>query len=201
MKKVVKEVSNYEIVVLKSKFISFLLPLKGLDDVENILKIKSKEYPKARHICYAFVFNDIKKCSDDGEPNGTAGKPLLDLLEENYIINSILIVVRIFGGSLLGKGRLHKAYYESGKGAVLNAKYYEIVDCIEYKVEINIECLEIFKNYLKYNHIDILDIKFNDKINITFVASLEFKDNFEDKFYKDVKLISKSKSLYYKELV
>lgn len=103
-----------QIEVMKSKFIAYLYPLEKEENFKELLANLRKEHKKARHIVYAYRSNLKSKSCDDGEPKGTAGHPLLELLYKKDINNVALLVVRYFGGTLLGAGRLLRTYLQAG---------------------------------------------------------------------------------------
>ena len=105
-----------EVEEKKSRFIANLFYVESVEEAENCLKQIKKKYYDARHNCYAYVVkeeNIIKKSSDDGEPSGTAGSPILNVLEKNNLCNVIVIVTRYFGGILLGTRGFSKSIYRS----------------------------------------------------------------------------------------
>lgn len=109
--------STGEIIEKKSRFIASFRPVKTEEEAQEFIEEIRKKYWDARHHCYAWVLGrngDRKRCSDDGEPSQTAGKPMLDVLEGEEIVNVCVVVSRYFGGTLLGTGGLVRAY----KGAV-----------------------------------------------------------------------------------
>ena len=110
----IKEQRINQIEVMKSKFIAYFLPLNNEEDFKPILANLRKEHKKARHIVYAYRVNTKSKSSDDGEPKGTAGHPLLELLYKKDINNVALLVVRYFGGTKLGASRLLRTYLQAG---------------------------------------------------------------------------------------
>lgn len=110
----IKEQKINQIEVMKSKFIAYFLPLNNEEDFKPILANLRKEHKKARHIVYAYRVNTKSKSSDDGEPKGTAGHPLLELLYKKDINNVALLVVRYFGGTKLGASRLLRTYLQAG---------------------------------------------------------------------------------------
>ena len=114
MASTVKESYIEQIEVMKSKFIAYLLPLNQEEDFKPILANLRKEHKKARHIVYAYRVGMKSKSCDDGEPKGTAGHPLLELLYKKDINNIALLVVRYFGGTKLGAGRLLRTYLQAG---------------------------------------------------------------------------------------
>ena len=99
---------------MKSKFIAIAMPISSVDDFKDKLKVIQKEHHKARHIVYAYRLDNTYKSTDDGEPKGTAGRPLLELLLKKDVNNIALIVVRYFGGTKLGAGKLLRTYLSSG---------------------------------------------------------------------------------------
>ena len=114
-----QEVIN-QIEVMKSKFIAYLVPLKNEEDFKPLLANLRKEHKKARHIVYAYRIGVKSKSCDDGEPKGTAGHPLLELLYKKDLTDVALLVVRYFGGTKLGAGRLLRTYLQAGINAVDN---------------------------------------------------------------------------------
>lgn len=108
--------SPYSVTVeeMKSKFIAIAFPISSTDEFKEELKKISKEHHKARHIVYAYRLDNTYKSTDDGEPKGTAGRPLLELLLKKDVNNIALVVVRYFGGTKLGAGRLLRTYLNSG---------------------------------------------------------------------------------------
>lgn len=103
-----------QIEVMKSKFIAYLIPLNNEEDFKPFLANLKKEHKKARHIVYAYHVGMKSKSCDDGEPKGTAGHPLLELLYKKEMTNVALLVVRYFGGTKLGAGRLLRTYLQAG---------------------------------------------------------------------------------------
>lgn len=102
-----------EIIINKSRFIAYRLELTSLEQVKPFLLGLKKEHKKANHVCYAYVYKGevvSEKCSDDGEPNGTAGYPILNVIKKKNLTNTLVAVVRYFGGIKLGAGGLTRAY-------------------------------------------------------------------------------------------
>ena len=107
---------TYQVIVeeMKSKFIAIAFPIQSIDEFKEKLKAIQKEHHKARHVVYAYRMDNTYKSTDDGEPKGTAGRPLLELLLKKDVNNIALIVVRYFGGTKLGAGKLLRTYLSSG---------------------------------------------------------------------------------------
>lgn len=110
-----------EIVEKKSRFIAQVFPVKTEEEVTQILEATRKKYWDARHNCYAFVLGTdggISRCSDDGEPSGTAGRPILEVLTKRELKDVLVIVTRYFGGTLLGTGGLVRAYSQAAQAGL-----------------------------------------------------------------------------------
>lgn len=97
----------------KSKFISTAFNVCTTIEVEIKLAEIRRLFPDCTHVCYAYVLNGVEKCSDDGEPSGTAGKPILNVIQKNKLTNVLIVCVRYFGGIKLGAGPLTRAYSQS----------------------------------------------------------------------------------------
>ena len=118
-----------EIVEKKSRFIATVLPIETEEEALEFIAKMKKKYWDARHNCYAYVIGErqeLQRCSDDGEPNGTAGRPMLDVLLHEDIHNTVVVVTRYFGGVLLGTGGLVRAYTKSTQLALENAGINEV---------------------------------------------------------------------------
>ena len=123
--KYIDSIYTNEIVILKSRFITSIYKVESIDEVNDILNKTRKKYYDASHNCYGYILGDraeIQKCSDDGEPQKTAGFPILDVLKKNEVTNILCIVTRYFGGTLLGAGGLVRAYSESCSECLKKAK-------------------------------------------------------------------------------
>ncbi len=168
MYKTIKENVSAEIVEKKSKFIANVFYVESRDEAEDIIKKQKKKYHDARHNCYAYrVLEDeniIEKSSDDGEPSGTAGAPMLTLLSKPNIVNTLVIVTRYFGGILLGTGGLVKAYSESTKNALEKAEITKLEEGFLYKIEIKYSDLENFKYFIKNNNANIIKEEFFENV-------------------------------------
>ena len=107
---------RYQAVIeeMKSKFIAIAFPISSVEEFKQELKLIEKEHHKARHVVYAYRLDNTYKSTDDGEPKGTAGRPLLELLLKKDVNNIALVVVRYFGGTKLGAGKLLRTYLSSG---------------------------------------------------------------------------------------
>ena len=110
-----------ELIEKKSKFYGFTFKVETAQEVENIIKDLKKEHKKCTHICYAYsIFSSVvlAKAVDDGEPSGTAGRPILNVIEKKNLKNILVVVVRYFGGIKLGAGGLVRAYTKCASQAI-----------------------------------------------------------------------------------
>jgi len=187
----INEIYTSEIEVEKSTFFGYLFKVESRTEFNEFLSKIKKNNPKARHYCYAYKIDEEIKYSDDGEPQGSAGKPILNVLLNKKINNCGLVIVRYFGGTLLGSGRLLRTYSATATATINKAKLSEIIEENEVKAEVEIDTYDIFKNYLLKKQFSIKNTKFNDKIEIVFYAPLNYEDNLESIFYKKVTILSK----------
>lgn len=114
---------KFELEINKSRFLAYKLELNSTEQVKPFIENLKKEHKKARHFCYAYVFNKegvSEKCSDDGEPGGTAGYPILNVIKKKNLTNVLVVVVRYFGGIKLGAGGLTRAYTKACAGVLDN---------------------------------------------------------------------------------
>lgn len=163
MKSINTNIEN-EIVIERSKFITKLFKIASEEEAKNILTNLNNEYKDSTHICYAYVVGNIKRFNDDGEPGGTAGMPILNVLENNDLNYVLAVVIRYFGGIKLGAGGLVRAYSNSISECLKLVEIKELVDGIK---------IEITFNYNNVDQINYLlkDVKIINKIfdnNITY---------------------------------
>ncbi len=108
-----KLIKTNTIIEKKSKFISYYYQIDNIDEIDKIINDIKKDNKKARHVVYAYKINNIIKKNNDGEPNGTAGDPILTVIDKNNLDNVLIVVVRYFGGIKLGRGLLTRTYLHS----------------------------------------------------------------------------------------
>lgn len=131
-----KNIKN-EIVINKSRFITYLYKVNNIDEINDILNNLKKEYKDATHHCYSYIIGNVKRFNDDGEPSHTAGMPMLNVLENKNLNNVLAVVIRYFGGIKLGAGGLVRAYTNSVSEAVNISNIIPIIN--EYKVKIEFD--------------------------------------------------------------
>jgi len=178
--KTINKNETVQIIEKKSKFITYVYYIENVEQAEEKLIELRKKYYDASHHCYAYRIikenNILEKSSDDGEPSGTAGQPILNVLSKNEIVNVIVIVIRYFGGTLLGAGGLVRAYSNSAKEAIEKAGKATIEKGIEIKLIMPYQNLESFKKYCNLNNVAIVDIKFEENIICQIQVSNRNKD-------------------------
>ena len=183
----IKDNITYELIIKNSRFITILYKVDNVDNISSIINKYKEEYKDASHYCYAYIIDNIKKSSDDGEPGGTAGIPILKVLEANNLTNILCIVIRYFGGIKLGANGLIRAYTKSASNAIRETTLSKLIDGIN---------LDITFNYDEIKEIDYLlkDIKINNKIfdkEITYNIDIEksFLPTLSNKNIKIIKSI------------
>jgi len=156
----------------KSKFICHLYSVKNVDEITEILKSEKKKYYDARHHCFAYILGDDAsdiKCSDDGEPSGTAGRPMLDVLQKEGVTDILCVVIRYFGGTLLGTGGLVRAYQSALKDAIEKSSFKNEREAVivKYKYAYNFDSK--ISSYLRDKNIKVLANDYSDMVEITIV--------------------------------
>ncbi|MDR3540089.1 MAG: YigZ family protein [Desulfosporosinus sp.] len=136
-----------EQVIDKSRFIGIAVPLTSLEQIERALQKIREDYPNARHYVYAYRLHDgfIEKASDDGEPQGTGGRPVLDILQHRNVWNVLLVVVRYFGGILLGTGGLSRAYRGTARQVIIEAELIKLTHYEVYVLSVPYVWFELLK--------------------------------------------------------
>ena len=195
----IEENVSTEIVEKKSKFIANLFYVETVEEAENIIRETRKKYFDARHNCIAYRVLEngqiIEKASDDGEPSGTAGAPMLNILQKNEFANVLIIVTRYFGGILLGTGGLVRAYSDSLLKAIENSK--KILKCSgqQYEIRIDYSEFENFKYYCKKNNIYIEKLEYGEDIVCIISMQNSIKENFKKDYERKNIIIKNLKEL------
>lgn len=195
-----------EIVEKRSKFISNLYYVETVEQAENKLKEIKKRYNDARHNCFAYRVCEkntiVERESDDGEPSGTAGAPMLNLLSKSDLTNCLVIVTRYFGGILLGTGGLVRAYTESAKQAIEKANLVTIQVGEEMLVTITYDKLSEFQYYCQKNHINVIELEYGENIICKIQAIPEEKEKILQETVKkqyNIQNIEVTKEVYMKK--
>ncbi len=195
----IEENVEAEIVEKRSKFIGNLFYIESSEEAEKKIKDIKKKYFDAKHHCIAYrtIENGqiIEKSSDDGEPSGTAGAPMLNILQKNNLVNILIVVTRYFGGILLGTGGLVRAYSNTLLKAIENSKKIKKCKGEELEVGIAYSEFETFKHYCKNNAIEITNKEYMENI----ICKIELEEKAKEKFIKDFE-IKNINLIYIKEL-
>ena len=177
--------SQAEYVEKRSRFIATLLPVASEEEALARIESLRKKYYDARHNCYAYiVFSEdgqkvVERSSDDGEPSGTAGRPILDVLSGNQIRNILVVVTRYFGGTLLGTGGLVRAYTTATKEAVDNADLIVIHDGVKMVVQLDYTSLGSVQYQMREYGIQELSGDYGDAVCLTLAVPADVVEQFK----------------------
>ena len=171
MKTIINNYQN-EIIVKNSRFITMLFKFYDNDNLNKYIDIAKEKYPKATHYTYAYITESFKKSSDDGEPGGTAGVPMLSILEKEELINVLAITIRYFGGIKLGAGGLVRAYSKSVRDAINLDNLCELEDGYEVQITISYDKQKDLDYLLK--DYEIVNKEFNE--NVIYNVLIPFND-------------------------
>ena len=162
-----------ELEIKKSIFLATLIPVKNEEEAQEAIAKMKKEKRDATHNCSAYRIGTeriYEKSSDDGEPQGTAGHPMLHVLQMNELTNTLAIVTRWFGGIKLGAGGLTRAYTQSLADAVKEADLVRYTPHEKYTVFFPYTTAGAFENHIKGTDIIVKDRQFSDKVTVTFLT-------------------------------
>lgn len=167
--KAVFEAGRGEIVEKKSRFIAHVQAVDSVEEAQEFIEAVKKKYWDARHNCSAFSvgeMNPLTRCSDDGEPGGTAGKTILEVIQGSGIRNIVIVVTRYFGGTLLGTGGLVRAYTEAAKAGIENAVIIEKIPATRMKLFTEYTDLGKIQYILAQNQVTVENTEYTDKVEI-----------------------------------
>lgn len=170
-------------VIKKSKFIGYVKPIESVDEANAFIESIKKKHWDANHNVPVYVLGDrfqIQKYSDDGEPSGTAGVPVLNMLKNENITNVVVVITRYFGGIKLGTGGLVRAYTQSAKSALEAGKVIEMIAYQKISVSMNYTLFGKFQNYLANNKgYFIVDTIYTDDVTTELYVMTDELDVFE----------------------
>lgn len=156
-----------EIIEKKSRFIGQIMPVTSEEEAYAFIDSIKKKHYDARHNCFAFSIggeNPLQRFSDDGEPQGTAGKPILEVINGSGIHNICIVVTRYFGGTLLGTGGLVRAYTDASKAAIQKCETKLMQKIIPTKITANYTDMGKIQYILNNNDVNIVDTVFTDEV-------------------------------------
>ena len=158
-----------EIVEKKSRFIATVRLVESEEEALEVLEAARKKYWDATHNCFAYVIGERKetvRCSDDGEPSGTAGRPMLDVLLGEEITNVIVIVTRYFGGTLLGTGGLVRAYSKAVQEGLANSRIIDKKYGVRMEIQSDYNGIGKIQYLLAEDKVPVLDTEYTDKVTM-----------------------------------
>lgn len=173
-----------EIVEKKSRFIANVFPVKKEEEALEFLEKIRKEHWNATHNCFAYTIGEkdqIQRCSDDGEPSGTAGRPILDVLLGEKVHNVIVVVTRYFGGTLLGTGGLVRAYSKATQEGLKQSTIIEKFTGKEISVVTDYNGIGKIQYIIGQMELTVEEIQYTDIVTLLILLPLEQAETFEKK--------------------
>lgn len=173
-----------EIVEKKSRFIATIFPIQNEEEANEILERTRKKYWDATHNCFAYVLGEnqeIQRCSDDGEPSGTAGRPMLEVLIGEDIHNVLVIVTRYFGGTLLGTGGLVRAYAKAVKEGLEHSTIVEKCLGKKYCIDTDYNGIGKLQYITAQMNLTTIDTLYTDKVQLYLLVPVSDAETFEKK--------------------
>ena len=164
----VKKETENEMIIERSRFISYVKPCRTEEEARAFIEGKRKAHPFATHNCYAYIVErgSVARFSDDGEPQGTAGQPILEVINKNNLNYTIIIVVRYFGGIKLGAGGLLRAYSKGASNVIKLCNLKELIKGFDITITFNYDNLKTIDYLLKEEN--VYEKKYHDKIKYSF---------------------------------
>ncbi len=169
----VEEMSVVELDVKKSRFIGMAFHVENDDEVHTIIGNLKKSNKNAKHVAYAFILGEtysVAKNNDDGEPAGSAGAPIFEALKQAHVTNTLVAVVRYFGGVELGKSRLTRVYNAVAAGAINEAKKYKMVYCNEVEIKVSYQNYGAVSKLFSDTNVHIIEQKNDESMPIIKIA-------------------------------
>lgn len=167
-----------------SKFISFAIPVQSSDEAKEIIKSYQKEYYDARHVCWAYMIGTIRTeflSNDNGEPSGTAGKPILGQINSFNLTNVLIVVVRYFGGIKLGTSGLIVAYREAAKDAINNSEIIEMHEEELIAFTFPYLAMNDVMKLIKQLNLKVKNQEFNNTCSMTLICRKDYALNLKNK--------------------
>lgn len=176
----IKEDGQVQEEIKKSRFICHIKRVTTEDEARNFIQAVKKEHYKATHNCSAFILgerSEMKRSSDDGEPSGTAGVPMLGVLENQQLTNVCAVVTRYFGGIKLGAGGLIRAYSSNVALAIKEIGIVHIKEQLGLRIALSYSQYQELPNFLKANHLQEQDTSFTEQVQTTIFVDKDDKDS------------------------
>ena len=176
----IKEDGQVQEEIKKSRFICHIKRVTTEEEARNFIQAVKKEHYKATHNCSAFILgeqSEIKRSSDDGEPSGTAGVPMLGVLENHQLTNVCAVVTRYFGGIKLGAGGLIRAYAGNVALAIKEIGIIHIKEQLGLRITLSYSQYQELPNFLKANHLQEQDTSFTEQVQTTIFVDKDDKES------------------------
>lgn len=180
----IRHKSNTEFTEKRSRFIGAAFPVTTKEEAEAIISETKSKYWDAKHNVYAYILREgnIKRFTDDGEPQGTAGMPVLDVIDKKGLVDVLVIVTRYFGGILLGTGGLVHAYSHSASLAVDEAEIISMTPVTECEIVCDYSFYGTIQAFLNNNGCKEIESEFEDNVKLNFCVKSDIIDRFEKDF-------------------
>ncbi len=172
----IKENTISSIEIKKSKFIALAIKINDIKEINNILDEIKKEYKGATHYCYAYKLLSSEKFSDDKEPSGTAGLPILEIIKLKNLTNILIVVIRYFGGIKLGSGNLIRAYRNVTLESINKAELIPYIKTKQINISFKYENEKLLKKLEK--EYELINKEYNNTIDCIFKVPIEQEENF-----------------------
>nr|WP_242973678.1 YigZ family protein [Oenococcus oeni] len=178
----VKQNSTKELIIKKSRFITDIYPLKEEQEAKKIIENVRKKNPNANHVVFAYTVGlnrEIQRMSDNGEPVGTAGKPVLDAITKNNLINVLITVTRYFGGIKLGAGGLIRAYSQSASQTIENAQLATLVNYDRLQLIFDYSLIDKLKYFIEKQKAVVMETNYQTKVQAVILVETSDSKNFQ----------------------
>lgn len=182
--KTVKQYGEGEIEEKKSRFLGKIKPVETEEEAVAFIESIKKQYWDARHNCYAFIIGEHSesvRCSDDGEPSGTAGKPMLEVLQNNGLKNVVAVVTRYFGGTLLGTGGLVRAYTQATQAALEEAQVATMTLMSVLVIKTDYNAIGKIKYMFAQDDVLVMGEEYGVDVAVTIAIPVSEKENVQKK--------------------
>lgn len=187
--KVVPLAESYgSVEILNSKFQAYLFPFSGEGCFAELYQKAKSLSPKADHYPYSYIFGEVIKSFDDGEPGAAAGRPILSLLQSRGIDRAMVVVARYFGGSKLGLPRLRKAFLSAAENAIGNGKYGEVVELTKAELDLSYHDFEEARKFLSRRHGKLEVSDFGEKVRAILLSDDKIIDDLSETLSKESSL-------------
>ena len=178
--------SEAQLVIKGSRFLAQSFIISSQNEVRTIIKSQKTKYADATHVCHAFIAGkdaEVMGMSDDGEPGGTAGRPMLDVLKGRGVTNVLVTVTRWFGGTLLGTGGLVHAYGECVKAVLETTVFEEFVEKTDFEIKADYQIYQAVKKILSDYTLYDVEEDFGELVTVKGNIAIEKKEEFTSKIF------------------